>query len=131
MVRGNRVFALRHAPLFLVNVASCRCPRCAAARAVRPHAGGEEHMTTRIAPSRSTCALAMLGLALSAPALAQAPTAPAEKPFKLGIVTFLSGAAAGPFGVPARNGAEVLVEALNGGKAPGTYAKKGLGGRTV
>ena len=45
------------------------------------------------------------------------------------MVTFLSGAAAGPFGVPARNGAEVLVEALNGGKAPAPYAKAGIGGR--
>ncbi|MGC1402144.1 MAG: hypothetical protein WA974_04370, partial [Thermodesulfobacteriota bacterium] len=31
-----------------------------------------------------------------------------EKPIKIGVVTFLSGGAAGPFGVPARNGAEVL-----------------------
>jgi branched-chain amino acid transport system substrate-binding protein len=84
---------------------------------------------TRIAPTRWIFALATLSLA--APALAQAPAAPAEKPFKVGIVTFLSGAAAGPFGVPARNGAEVLVEALNAGKAPGAYAKKGLGGRAI
>ena len=47
------------------------------------------------------------------------------------MVTFLSGAAAGPFGVPARNGAEVLVEALNGGKAPAPYAKAGIGGRAI
>ncbi len=31
-----------------------------------------------------------------------------EKPIKIGVVTFLSGGAAGPFGVPARNGAEVI-----------------------
>jgi branched-chain amino acid transport system substrate-binding protein len=54
-----------------------------------------------------------------------------QKPFKLGVVTFLSGAAAGPFGVPARNGAEVLVEALNAGKGPGGYSRKGLGGRPI
>jgi branched-chain amino acid transport system substrate-binding protein len=69
-------------------------------------------------------------LALAAAASAQAP-APPEKPFKLGVVTFLSGAAAGPFGVPARNSAEVLVESLNAGKGPGAYAKKGLGGRPL
>ena len=52
-----------------------------------------------------------------------------EKPIKIGIVTFLSGPAAGPFGVPARNGAEVLVETLNaGGKLPAPYAAKGFGG---
>ncbi|MEY2669378.1 MAG: hypothetical protein RJA59_2016, partial [Pseudomonadota bacterium] len=56
----------------------------------------------------------------------------AEEPkFRIGVVTFLSGAAAGPFGVPARNGAEVLVEALNAGKAPAPYAKAGIGGRPI
>lgn len=55
-----------------------------------------------------------------------------EKPVKIGVVTFLSGGAAGPFGVPARNGAEVLVEALNaGGKVPAPYAAKGLGGAPI
>ncbi len=89
--------------------------------------------TSRAALSRLTCALSLL--LFSTTALAQAPAAaPAaaeQKPFKIGVVTFLSGAAAGPFGVPARNGAEVLVEALNGAKAPGAYAKKGLGGRAI
>jgi branched-chain amino acid transport system substrate-binding protein len=69
-------------------------------------------------------------LCLAAPAAAQAPAAEA-KPFKIGIVTFLSGPAAGPFGIPARNGAEVMVEALNAGKLPAPYAKKGLGGRPI
>ena len=72
---------------------------------------------------------ALLALAIGTPATAQTP--PAAKPFKVGVVTFLSGAAAGPFGVPARNGAEVLAEALNGGKGPGAYAKPGLGGRPI
>ena len=73
----------------------------------------------------------LLALALSASA--QQPPAPtaAEKPFKIGVVTFLSGAAAGPFGVPARNAAEVLVESLNAGKVPGAYEKKGFGGRPL
>ena len=81
-----------------------------------------------------TAALAALLVGAPAAAAAQAPAPPpaAEvKPFKLGVVTFLSGAAAGPFGVPARNGAEVLVEGLNGGKVPAPYAKKGLGGRPI
>ena len=82
--------------------------------------------------SRSPLAGPLLPLILSfaLAASAQAP-APAEKPFKLGVVTFLSGAAAGPFGVPARNAAEVLVESLNAGKAPAPYATKGLGGRPI
>src|SRR6266542_3220664 len=72
-----------------------------------------------------------LAVLLASPARAQAPAAPEPPPFKLGVVIFLSGAAAGPFGVPARNGAEVLVEAMNAGKLPGPYATKGFGGRPV
>jgi branched-chain amino acid transport system substrate-binding protein len=77
----------------------------------------------------SVAFVALIALLSSHPASAQAPAEP--KPFKIGIVTFLSGAAAGPFGVPARNGAETLVEALNAGKAPAPYATKGLGGRPI
>jgi branched-chain amino acid transport system substrate-binding protein len=73
---------------------------------------------------------ALAAVCLAVPALGQAPAAE-PPPFKLGVVTFLSGAAAGPFGVPARNGAEVLVEALNTGKMPPPYATKGFGGRPV
>src|SRR3981081_1015188 len=62
---------------------------------------------------------------------AQAQTKAESKPVRIGLVTFLSGAAAGPFGVPARNSAEVLVEALNGGKAPAPYSGKGLGGSPI
>ena len=63
-----------------------------------------------------------LGLIGTAFAADPQPAAKAEpKAVKIGIVTFLSGAAAGPFGVPARNGAEVLVEGLNGGKLPAPY----------
>jgi branched-chain amino acid transport system substrate-binding protein len=85
-------------------------------------------MTRRSGRSTLPALLALVALAIGAPAAAQTP---APKPFKVGIVTFLSGAAAGPFGVPARNGAEVLVEALNAGKGPGAYAKPGLGGRPI
>lgn len=53
------------------------------------------------------------------------------KPVKIGVVTFLSGAAAGPFGVPARNAAELVAEQLNTGKVPAPYASKGLGGAPI
>lgn len=59
------------------------------------------------------------------------PAAGQEKPVKIGVVTFLSGPAAAPFGVPAKNGADVLVEALNAGKVPSPYATKGIGGGTI
>ena len=52
-------------------------------------------------------------------------------PVKIGIITFLSGAAASPFGVPSRNAAEVVVEQLNAGKAPAPYATKGFGGAKI
>jgi branched-chain amino acid transport system substrate-binding protein len=79
----------------------------------------------------STLIVTTLAALLSSSAAAAQAAAPDARPFKLGVVTFLSGAAAGPFGVPARNGAEVLVEALNAGKVPAPYAKKGLGGRPI
>jgi branched-chain amino acid transport system substrate-binding protein len=50
---------------------------------------------------------------------------------KIGVVTFLSGPAAAPFGVPAKNAAEFVVEQLNSDKAPAPYSKKGLGGEPI
>src|SRR3989304_8473821 len=52
-------------------------------------------------------------------------------PVKTGVVAFLSGAAASPFGVPARNAAELVIELLNAGKAPAPYATKGFGGAQI
>ncbi len=83
-------------------------------------------------PRRALRALvAAAALASAGAAPAQAPAPPEVKPFKIGVVTFLSGAAAGPFGVPARNAAEVLAEALNAGKVPAPHAAKGLCGRPL
>jgi branched-chain amino acid transport system substrate-binding protein len=50
---------------------------------------------------------------------------------KLGIVSFLTGPAAAPFGIPGRNGAEVLIDAMNAGKLPAPFNKVGFGGTTV
>jgi branched-chain amino acid transport system substrate-binding protein len=73
-----------------------------------------------------------LGAAVASAALAIQPAAAQQsETFKLGIVTFLSGAAAGPFGVPARNAAELTIEALNAGKLPAPYDKKGLNGLPI
>jgi len=54
-----------------------------------------------------------------------------DKPVKMSVVAFLSGAAAGPFGVPSRNGAEVVIAAINDGKLPAPYNTKGLAGRSI
>jgi branched-chain amino acid transport system substrate-binding protein len=66
-------------------------------------------------------------------ALALAGIAPlaAAQNIKIGVVTFLSGPAAAPFGVPAKNAAEFVVEELNAGKGPAPYSKKGFGGATL
>jgi branched-chain amino acid transport system substrate-binding protein len=59
------------------------------------------------------------------------PASQAQQPLKVGIVTFLSGPAAGPFGVPARNAAELTAELLNAGTVPAPYSQKGFGGTPI
>jgi branched-chain amino acid transport system substrate-binding protein len=60
---------------------------------------------------------------------AAAQTPPATPPeVRIGIVSFLSGPGASPFGIPARNSAELLIEQFNLGKAPAPYNQKGFGG---
>ncbi len=72
----------------------------------------------------------LIAAALAAAALAP-PAASAQDAVKLGIVAFLSGPAAGPFGVPARNAAEIVIEQVNNGKAPKPYQEKGFGGAKI
>jgi branched-chain amino acid transport system substrate-binding protein len=79
---------------------------------------------------RFTRTLGML-TACSAAFLALAGPAAAQDSFKLGIVTFLSGPAAESFGVPARNGAQFVIDALNKGAAPAPYNKVGFGGMKI
>jgi branched-chain amino acid transport system substrate-binding protein len=54
-----------------------------------------------------------------------------SEPIRVGIVTFLSGPGAGPFGVPARNAAELTIDALNAGTVPAPYQTKGFGGNPI
>ena len=76
-------------------------------------------------PSSSFGLLAAFGLLLAMPASL------AQQPIKVGIVTFLSGPAAGPFGIPARNAAELTAELLNAGTVPAPYTQKGFGGTPI
>src|SRR5690606_28022092 len=75
---------------------------------------------------------AVVPWAVAGLAAATFATAPAQAqdtaPISLGIVSFLTGPAAAPFGIPGRNGAEILIEELNAGKAPEPFNKVGFGG---
>jgi len=55
----------------------------------------------------------------------------AQQPVKVGFVMFLSGPAASPFGVPAKNSADFVVDELNAGKGPAPYGKVGFGGSKI
>jgi branched-chain amino acid transport system substrate-binding protein len=74
---------------------------------------------------------AAIAASLMAAGAAHAQQPAAAEPIKLGIVSFLSGPAASPFGVPGRNGAEIVIEALNSGKAPAPFDTVGLGGAKI
>ena len=72
--------------------------------------------------------LAIAGLA----AAALAPGAVlAQGAVKIGFVMVLSGPAASPFGVPAKNAADFVVDELNAGKGPAPYNKVGFGGAKI
>ncbi len=65
-------------------------------------------------------------------AAALAPAAVlAQGEVKVGFVMFLSGPAASPFGVPAKNAADFVVEELNAGRGPAPYGKPGFGGSKI
>lgn len=57
--------------------------------------------------------------------------AKAQEKLKVGVVAFYTGAAAGPFGIPARNAAELIIEAINAGTVPAPYNTKGVGGMEI
>ena len=86
--------------------------------------------TPKTRPRRPRASAGGLGLAaaLSAALGAVPLTAQAQEVFKVGIVSFLSGQAAESFGIPAVNGAKVLLDAFNKGAAPAPYNKPGFGG---
>jgi len=82
-------------------------------------------MTMKLRNRLMRIAIFALVLVLGAPAFAQ------QWPLKIGFVTFLSGPGAATFGKPSHAAAEALVDALNAGKAPAPYDKRGFGGRPL
>ena len=83
------------------------------------------HLRYRAYP-RTLVLAAGLSLIAACGARAEEPA-----PVKIGFVTFLTGPAAAPFGIPDHNAAELLVEALNVGKVPAPYNQIGLGGAKI
>ena len=83
-------------------------------------------MISRIWSRSLFAGVAAAGALAMSPAIAQdAPTV------KVGVVAFYTGAAAGPFGIPARNGAELVINAINDGSLPAPYNNKGAGGVAI
>lgn len=80
---------------------------------------------------KSTTAVAFAAALLSAPMAATTTHAQDSDTVTIGFVTFLSGGAAGPFGVPARNAAELMVQAINAGDVPGQYSTPGFAGASI
>ena len=58
-------------------------------------------------------------------------TALAKDSITIAVPSFLTGGAAGPFGIPAMNGAKMVADAINAGKLPAPYDSKGFGGATA
>ncbi len=50
---------------------------------------------------------------------------------KIGFVGFLSGSAAGTYGIPGRNSVEIFVEAINSGSLPAPYDTVGIAGAKI
>ena len=87
-----------------------------------------QHLRSR--EDRLTIVFAALSLGLLALTTTGA-RAEEPAPVKIGIVTFLTGPVAAPFGIPDHNAAELLVDSLNAGKVPAPYNQIGLGGAKI
>lgn len=79
---------------------------------------------------RPACRRAVAAAAFAA-ALGAAPSAFAKDELTVAIVTFLSGPAAAHFGIPARQGAELAVDAINAGAVPPPYDTPGIASAKV
>src|SRR3989449_10325563 len=83
----------------------------------------------------ATSTLGLLAMAIGVAALfligLPAPVASQAEKYRVGVVTLLAGPFAASIGVPAKNGAEMVAEAINNGTLPAPYATKGVGGRSL
>ncbi|MEE8397338.1 MAG: hypothetical protein V3S29_14870, partial [bacterium] len=72
-------------------------------------------------PPRAIVAALGITVAMVFALTAVTQQARAQGTIKIGVPLFLSGAAAGPFGVPARNGVVIIIAGINSGKIPAPY----------
>lgn len=70
-------------------------------------------------------------LSLLAVSATVSQSAVAADSIKIGLVSFYSGPVSGPVGIPSRNGANVIIDAINDGSLPAPYSGKGIGGRSI
>lgn len=68
---------------------------------------------------------------IAAGALLVAGSAAHAQKVKMAVPSFLTGAAAAAFGIPAKNGAELIIRGINNGELPAPYDAKGLAGREI
>ena len=70
-------------------------------------------------------------LAAALPMAATAEDAGEGREIRVAIVSFLSGPAAAHFGIPAKNGAEFAIDAINAGALPPPFSGVGLAGARI
>ena len=85
----------------------------------------------RKAMSSLTLLTLVIGTTTSLIAGWAAPAASQGEKYRVGIVTLLAGPFAASIGVPAKNGAEMVAEAINSGTLPVPYNTKGVAGRSL
>ena len=71
-----------------------------------------------------------VGLAAISAMTFGAGVAQAKDSITIAVPSFLTGGAAGPFGIPAMNGAKMVADAINKGTLPAPYNTAGFGGAT-
>jgi len=72
-----------------------------------------------------------LSVAAASAMVLGAGAAHAKDSITIAVPSFLAGGAAGPFGIPAMNGAKMVTDAINKGTLPAPYNTKGFGGATA
>ena len=82
-----------------------------------------KHRALRLAAVSVAAVLTTFGVAVG--------NAVAKDKMVIAVPTFLTGGGAPAFGIPARNGTELIIQAINKGQVPAPYNTKGIAGAQV